>query len=158
VKNAEGTPFPAAGGGDSVVVRQATIESITPVELYRVLRLRSEVFVVDQQCLYLDLDGRDTEPSTLHMWIERDSEVVCALRVLDNGGGVHRIGRVCTHPAHRSQGLAARLLRHAIDVVGLPVFIGAQTHLERWYAGFGFRVSGEVWDENGIPHLPMTLE
>jgi ElaA protein len=138
-------------------MHSARFAELTTRQLYAILKLRSDVFVVEQQCVYADLDGRDTEPETVHVWIEQDDSAIAALRVLDDGD-VHRIGRVCTHPAHRGHGLAARLVRCVMETVGPPLFLGAQVHLEHYYARFGFVRSGEIWDENGIPHLPMRWE
>jgi ElaA protein len=136
----------------------APADEMTQRELYAVLRLRSEVFVVEQECVYLDLDGRDLEPATRHVWIESDGRAIAALRVLDEGDGVHRVGRVCTDPARRSQGLAAMLMRFVMEHVGPPLFLGAQLHLQHYYERFGFTVCGDVWDENGIPHMPMRWD
>ena len=125
--------------------------------LYGILRLRSEVFVVEQSCVYLDADGRDLEPSTRHLWIEDEPSgaVVAALRVLDDADGVTSIGRVVTAKTHRSQGLAGQLVRRALRCARPPVRIDAQSHLVDWYAGFGFAVDGDEFVEDGIPHTPM---
>ena len=126
--------------------------------LYGILRLRAEVFVVEQACVYLDPDGRDLEPSTRHLWIEDDAMVVAALRVLHDADGATSIGRVVTAPSHRAQGLAAALVRTALATTPTrPVRINAQSHLARWYGGFGFEVSGDEFIEDGIPHTPMAL-
>jgi ElaA protein len=138
-------------------IHSARFEELTPHQLYALLKLRCDVFVVEQQCVYADLDGRDHEPTTLHVWIEDEGDTVAALRVLDSGD-VRRIGRVCTHPADRGRGLAAAMIRHVMQTVGPPLFLGAQVHLQQYYERFGFVVSGEVWDENGIPHLPMRWD
>ena len=125
--------------------------------LYGILRLRSEVFVVEQSCVYLDPDGRDLEPSTRHLWIEDEPSgaVVAALRVLDDADGATSIGRVVTAKTHRSQGLAGQLVRRALQCARPPVRINAQSHLVDWYAGFGFAVDGDEFLEDGIPHTPM---
>jgi ElaA protein len=124
---------------------------------YDILRLRSEVFVVEQQCAFADMDGRDLEPSARHLWIALDGRVVSALRVLRDADGSHQIGRVVTVAEHRGQGLGALLMRHAVEVAGSTVWVRAQAHLAPWYATFGFDVSGDGWIEDGIPHVPMRL-
>lgn len=124
---------------------------------YEILRLRSEVFVVEQQCAFADMDGRDLEASARHLWIAADGRVVSALRLLRDADGSHQIGRVVTDPGHRGNGLGASLMRAAIEVAGLPLWVRAQAHLAPWYATFGFVVSGEGWTEDGIPHVPMRL-
>ena len=126
--------------------------------LYGILRLRSEVFVVEQACVYLDPDGRDLEPSTRHLWIEDDGRVVAALRVMHDADGATSIGRVVTAPSHRSKGLAAELVRSALDTTPTrPVRINAQSHLVGWYAQLGFAVDGDEFVEDGIPHTPMAV-
>lgn len=115
------------------------------------------MFIVEQQCVYADIDGRDAEPGTVHVWIEEHQAVVSTLRVLDDGDGVHRIGRVATAPSHRNRGLAAALMNAAIDLAGPPIVLSAQAYLAAWYAGFGFREIGAGWIEDGIEHVPMRL-
>lgn len=141
-----------------LAVRSAAFAGLRPETLYGILRLRAEVFVVEQDCVYLDLDGRDTEPSTVHWWIEdRNSGVVACLRTMREPDGGSVIGRVVTHPSHRRRGLGARLVDAALPTVPRPVEIHAQAHLQRWYAGFGFRREGDEFLEDGIPHVLMFL-
>ena len=139
------------------VLRSAPLADMAPHTLYAILRLRAEVFVVEQDCAYLDADGRDLEPDAHHLWMEREGAVVSALRLLRDPGGEWRIGRVVTAPGARSGGLAARLIGAALDRRGGPVVLDGQVHLSDWYAGFGFEVVGEEFLEDGIPHLPIRL-
>lgn len=126
--------------------------------LYGILKLRAQVFVVEQACAYLDPDGRDLEPSTRHLWLEDDAgAVISALRVLAEVDGASSIGRVVTAPSHRCHGLAADLVRAALVDAPRPVRINAQSHLVEWYARFGFSVAGDEFVEDGIPHTPMAL-
>jgi ElaA protein len=142
--------------GADLPVRSAGFADLAGPTAYRLWALRSEVFVVEQAAAYLDLDGRDVEPGTRHLWVEADGVPVATLRVLDDGD-VWRIGRVATAGAQRGHGLAAALVRAALaECVGRPVVLDAQSHLTDWYAGFGFVVDGaEYVDEDGIPHTPM---
>ncbi|WP_324273455.1 GNAT family N-acetyltransferase [Blastococcus brunescens] len=117
-----------------------------------------DVFVVEQECPYPELDGRDTEPATVHLWVESDGEVAATIRVLDDGA-TRAIGRVATAAGFRGQGLAARLMHEGIALCdGFPVTLGAQAHLQGWYEQFGFRLSGPGYIEDGIPHVPMRRE
>ena len=126
--------------------------------LYGILRLRAEVFVVEQACVYLDPDGRDLEPSTRHLWIEDgDGTVIASLRVLHEPDGAMSIGRVVTATSHRSRGLGADLVKTALSTATRPVRINAQSHLAAWYAAFGFVGAGDEFVEDGIPHVPMVL-
>jgi predicted GNAT family N-acyltransferase len=139
-------------------LRMARFAELTPFELYALCRLRVDVFVVEQDCAYPELDGRDVEPATVHLWLEFDGEVAATIRVLDDGAS-RAIGRVATATAFRGQGLAARLITEGIALCGdVPITLGAQAHLESWYERFGFRRSGPGYVEDGIPHVPMRRE
>lgn len=139
-----------------MTVRDAGIDELDARTLYRILALRSEVFVVEQNCPYADPDGRDLEPSARQLWIERDGEVVATLRLLSDPNGDARIGRVATAEHVRSNGLAARLMDRALELAGdRPVVLEAQSHLVDWYARFGFSKSGAEYIDDGIPHTPM---
>jgi ElaA protein len=136
-------------------LRLASFADLDAGTLYAILKLRSEVFVVEQACVYLDPDGRDTEPGTRHLWIERAGAIRAYLRILDDGG-VPRIGRVVTAPDARGSGLAGALVTEALKVVGdRPSVLDAQAHLKNFYGRFGFRQTGPEYVEDGIPHVPM---
>jgi predicted GNAT family N-acyltransferase len=139
-------------------LRRARFAELTPFEVYALCRLRVDVFVVEQECPYAELDGRDVEPATEHLWFDVDGEVAATIRLLDNGD-TRAIGRVATAPGFRGIGLAARLMEQGIALAGdVPVTLGAQAHLEGWYERFGFRRSGDGYVEDGIPHVPMRRE
>jgi len=122
---------------------------------YRLWALRQLVFVVEQECLYADLDGRDLEAGTRQLWVEDGGVPVATLRLLDDGDEV-RIGRVATAQSHRGRGLGAAMVREALALAGeQPVVLDAQAHLVDWYAAFGFAPSGPGFLEDGIPHVPM---
>ena len=139
-------------------LHSSSVAEIDPVVLYAILRLRVDVFVVEQDCPYPELDGRDLEPTTRLLWSADDDGLVTAtLRVLHDGDD-RRIGRVATATAARGRGLAADLMRAAVaSCEGRLVRLDAQAHLSGWYARFGFVVDGDEFVEDGIPHLPMTL-
>lgn len=138
------------------MVRSAPFDEIPARTAYRLWALRCQVFVVEQEAAYLDLDGRDLEPATRQVWIEEDGAPVATLRLLDDGAAL-RIGRVATAASHRGRGLAAALVREALALAqGRAVVLDAQSYLEGWYAGFGFvRDGAEFVDDDGIPHTPM---
>lgn len=131
-------------------------------ELYAALTLRQRVFVVEQDCAYLDADGRD--PRARHLLGLRDGALVAVLRAFppDAGeGGFAVIGRVITAPEVRGTGLGRELMRVGMarvrDTWGpVPIRISAQARLRGWYEALGFAVCGEPYDEDGIPHLPMV--
>jgi ElaA protein len=134
--------------------------SLDPATLYALLRLRVDVFVVEQECPYPELDGRDEEQGTVHLWAADDDDVglppVAYLRMLQEPDGSRRIGRVCVAAGHRGSGLAGRLIDEALRLAGRDVVVlDAQSYLRGWYERLGFGVSGPEFVEDGIPHLPM---
>jgi ElaA protein len=139
-------------------VHEKGFDELTPGELYAVLRLRIDVFVVEQDCAFGDLDGRDTEPTARHLWLEDDGRVVAYARILSGPDGATHVGRVVTPTDLRDRGYGALVLREALARTTGPVVIGAQSRLHDWYAGFGFAVCGDEYVEDDIPHLPMRLE
>ncbi len=146
--------MPAVSDGVPVVHDRHTRE-LDPVELYELLRLRVDVFVVEQACCYPELDGRDLEPATRHLWVADDTgRPVSCLRLLADPDAT-RIGRVATRPERRGEGLAARLVDHALATSPGPHVLDAQVPLREWYERWGFVASGPPFVEDGIPHLPM---
>ncbi|GAA1134821.1 GNAT family N-acetyltransferase [Nocardioides aquiterrae] len=125
--------------------------------LYAICQVRQAVFVVEQECPYPDLDGRDLEPGTQHVTALLDDVIVGYARVLDDGD-VWRIGRVLLTPPARGKGLADPLMQASLGLAqGRDVVLDAQTPLVDWYATFGFQVDGPEFLEDGIPHTPMRL-
>jgi ElaA protein len=142
------------------MIHVAGIDELDSRTLYRILRLRSQVFVVEQDCSYLDADGRDLEPGAVHLWADpapHEPTVAATLRLLTDPDGSRRIGRVVTAPRHRHLGLAKALIEHALTLVpaGGRVTLDAQVHLEQWYERLGFERSGPEFVEDGIVHVPM---
>lgn len=136
-------------------VHRAPFRDLDAATAYRIWALRSAVFVVEQECAYLDLDERDLEPTTVHLWVEDDDSPVAYARVLDEGDHA-RIGRVATAQTHRGHGLAAALMRAALrELEGREIALHAQAHLRGWYERFGFTVVGDEFLDDGIPHVPM---
>lgn len=120
-----------------------------------VWRLRQDVFVVEQQCPYPDLDGRDVEEATRHVVLEEDGVVVGCARVLDDAPR-WRVGRVALARAARGRGLADVVMTTALAVCGgRDVVLDAQAPLAGWYGSHGFVVDGPGFVEDGIPHVPM---
>jgi ElaA protein len=137
-------------------VRVASFRDLDTTTLYAILQLRSDVFVVEQNCPYNDLDGRDLEPGTRHVLLSRGDEILAYLRILDDGG-VERIGRVVTARAARGAGNARRLMDQALTVIGnRPSVLEAQAYLVRFYARYGYQQTGPEYLEDGIPHVPMA--
>ncbi|MDZ5663319.1 GNAT family N-acetyltransferase [Nocardioides sp. S-58] len=140
----------------STRVLTTTVDELSARTAYDVWRLRQQVFVVEQDCPYPDLDGRDLEPTTRLVVLLEDDEVVGTMRVLDDGDAM-RIGRVVVAAAGRGRGLAALLMDEAMRLCGdRAVRLDAQTGLTAFYAVYGFEVTGPEFDEDGIMHVPMS--
>ncbi|WP_336730594.1 GNAT family N-acetyltransferase [Achromobacter ruhlandii] len=137
---------------------------LTLAELYAILRLRSEVFVVEQDCVFLDMDGKDLQGQTEHLMAWENGALLAYCRLLEPAlnDGQAVIGRVITAPAARGTGLGHELMRRAKDEVarlwpGQPVYLGAQARLRAYYAGHGFVPVTEEYIEDGIPHVGILL-
>ncbi len=134
---------------------------LTVQQLHDVLRLRSEVFVVEQQCVFLEIDGLD--PLTWHLLgVDDDGRLLAYTRLIPPGVKAPDalIGRVVTSPAARGGGSGRVLMAESIarcEVLwpGHAITLHAQAHLERFYGSFGFAPSGEPYVEDGIPHIEM---
>ena len=131
-------------------------------QLYALLKLRSDVFVVEQKCAYPDLDGQDLEGDTHHLMGWEDDQLMAYLRLLDpeSQGGDVVIGRVVTAPAGRGKGLGHAMMEQALKQAEkhwpqVPIYLSAQAHLQGYYGKYGFEVAGEEYLEDGIPHIGM---
>jgi ElaA protein len=141
-------------------LHRAAFADLDAATLYALLRLRTDVFVVEQRCPYPELDGRDIEPGTRHLWLASPGdphEPLAYLRVLTDADGAARIGRVCVAQAGRGAGLAGELLSAALELIGggTDAALDAQTYLVDFYRRYGFVADGPEFVEDGIPHLPM---
>jgi ElaA protein len=139
-----------------VKIMAVPFSALPPLTAYSLWKLRQDVFVIEQDCPYPDLDSRDLEPETRHVVMENDDGVVlgCA-RVLDDGQ-TWRIGRVALHRTVRGQGFADALMHTALAVCKeRDVVLDAQTPLATWYGTHGFEVDGQEFLEDGISHVPM---
>ena len=135
---------------------------LTPAELYSIMRLRNEVFVIEQNCIYQDADNKDQ--SSWHLCGWADVELVAYTRLLPPGLSYEEcsIGRVVTSPAHRKTGAGRELMQVSIEKAynvfnNDTIKIGAQLYLKNFYESLGFvQCSGEYL-EDGIPHILMLL-
>jgi ElaA protein len=145
----------------TVALRRAWAKDLDARTLYELLKLRVEVFVVEQASAYPELDGRDLLADTRHFWLETPAgEVICTLRLMEEHAGgrkVFRIGRLCTKRGARGHGHTTRLLRAALaDVGDYPCRIDAQIYLTDMYAQHGFVRDGEDFLDGGVPHVLMV--
>lgn len=135
-------------------------DALAARQLYAVLRLRSEVFVLEQHCLFQDMDGHDA--AARHLMGQRGDRLAAYARCLPPGVTFAEasIGRIVTDPSERGSGIGHELVRRAIALVEQSwgrqaIRIGAQAHLARFYAAHGFRDLGRPYVEDGIDHLEM---
>lgn len=128
-------------------------------ELYALLKLRVDVFVVEQNCPYPELDGKDDQ--ALHLMLKRGEEIIAAARIFPpHDEKPAKIGRVVVSPDHRGERLGDALMREALNACaerfpGVPVFLSAQSHLQKFYGSFGFKPVSDEYLEDGIPHVDM---
>lgn len=135
-------------------------DAFTPASLYAMLRFRQDVFIVEQQSPYPDLDGLD--PFCHHLLVtDAQGRLAAYLRACGpQGDSPAFIGRIVVGPDWRGTGLGRRLVQAGLDFMdqtfpGQPVEIGAQQHLADFYAGFGFIAEGDPYVDGGIPHVTM---
>jgi ElaA protein len=135
-------------------------EDLTPPELYAILRLRTEVFVVEQTCIFQDMDNKD-QPSYHLMGWEKDN-LVAYTRLVPPGISYEEpsIGRVVTSPAARGSGIGKVLMEKSIEEINrlygkTPIKLGAQLYLKKFYESLGFRQTSDIYDEDGIDHIEM---
>ena len=135
-------------------------QELTPAELYDILRLRSEVFVVEQQCIFLDMDNKDQDCH--HLQGRIDGELVVSVRIVPPGLSYDEpaIGRVVGSPRFRGIGAGKALMQKAIaETIRLygnqPIKIGAQLYLKKFYEEQGFVQCSDTYMEDEIPHIKM---
>lgn len=140
-----------------------SFDALSVHELYDMLRLRSEIFVVEQNCVYLDLDGKDKV--ALHLLGKMNGEIVAHARLFQAGISFDNasIGRVTVDSKHRHKKWGHQLMREAIAGVELhfgesKITIGAQLYLQKFYESHGFVQTSEMYLEDDIPHIEMKRE
>lgn len=143
----------------SFITRYYPFAELSPADLYAILRLRSEVFVVEQNCVFLDLDNKDQY--AVHVMLENPG-LIASARLLPPGISYpeRSIGRIVTHPSVRGTGAGKILMERSLEELfrqfGIgPVRIGAQLYARKFYERFGFVQSSNVYDEDGIDHIEM---
>jgi ElaA protein len=146
---------------NEVVWKVKTFRELTTDELYAIASVRIEVFVVEQQCPYPDLDGYDQQ--AVHLWAEKNGEVIAYCRIFNPGIKYPEasIGRVLTAPKFRNLKLGKVLMRFAINTVETrfrtaEIRISAQDYLLKFYDEFGFADTGKKYLEDDIPHTEMV--
>ncbi|HET8735688.1 MAG TPA: GNAT family N-acetyltransferase [Pricia sp.] len=144
-----------------IQIATKTFDELTPHELYEILRLRSEVFVVEQDCVYQDIDGKDQK--ALHLLGKKEGKIVAYTRIFKSGDYFDEagIGRVVVQRDQRKYGYGRELMKGSIRAAQKyfkesVIRVSAQIHLERFYHELGFEQIGDGYLEDGIPHIGMV--
>lgn len=135
-------------------------KDLTNEELYRIFRLRMEVFVVEQNCPYQDADGKDLK--AFHLWGEHNGKFIAYARILPANISYKEtsIGRVVTSTDTRKTGTGKLAMKKSMEFIkkefgNVPVRISAQSYLQKFYEKFGFKCVSDEYMEDGIPHVEM---
>jgi len=135
-------------------------DELTPTELYQILQLRNEVFVVEQNVVYQDADGKDYK--ALHVFLKDNNRIISYIRICKPGDYFKNacIGRVVTHPSYRRRGIGYKIVQKGIDIITQEmkadtIEISAQKYLLQFYNDLGFKEEGEEYLEDGLPHFRM---
>ncbi|MCQ6337470.1 MULTISPECIES: GNAT family N-acetyltransferase [Bacillus cereus group] len=138
-------------------------DELTNIELYNLLKERTLVFVVEQNCPYPEVDGKD--PFSYHLFKDNNGEIIAYLRIVPAGVSYQEIsiGRVFVKKEYRGQGIAEELLKKGLDFIQnelkeKTVKIQAQDYLRKFYSSFGFQTISETYLEDNIPHIDMVLQ
>jgi len=138
-----------------------SFNELTTEELYSILKLRSEVFVVEQNCVYQDIDNKDQK--AIHLFILKNEEVIAYTRLFNKGDYFTEasIGRVVVQEEYRKYGLGHLLIKESINAIKKhfntsKITISAQTYLNFFYESHGFKQVGKEYLEDGIPHIKMS--
>lgn len=138
-----------------------TFQELTTSELYELLQLRSEVFVVEQDCVYQDIDGKDVK--ALHVLGAKEGKIIAYTRLFNSGEyfDTPSIGRVVVKESERKYGYGHDLMKASIQAIvdnynETTITISAQTYLQKFYESHGFKQVGEGYLEDGIPHIRMV--
>ena len=140
-----------------------TFSELNTEELYQILRLRSEVFVVEQDCVYQDIDNKDQ--NAIHLYYKKNSEIVAYTRIFEAGHYYENpcIGRVIVSKKNRGNDLGKKIMIDSMEYIkqnikGEKIELSAQKYLDNFYKDLGFYKIGEDYLEDGIPHQRMIKE
>ena len=147
----------------SLTFVEKSFDALTTNELYALLQLRAEVFVVEQDCVYQDVDGKDQK--AIHVLGYKDHDLVAYTRIFRPGDYFKQasIGRVVVRKNERQHKYGYQLMQHSIAVIlhqfnEADIKISAQTYLEKFYNNLGFKETGDRYLEDGIPHMSMLYQ
>lgn len=144
-------------------IQTKSFQDLTNQELYQILQLRTEVFVVEQECVYQDMDGKDIK--ALHVIGTKKNEIIAYTRIFSSGDYMDHasIGRVVVRKSRREGGYGKEIMLASIKAIKdnfkeTTIYISAQTYLQNFYNELGFTTIGETYLEDDIPHILMVKE
>lgn len=138
-------------------------EELKVEEIYKILEIRNEVFIVEQQCAYQDCDGKDE--NAYHLYLQDNDKIIAYLRILNKGVSYDEIsiGRVLVHKNYRGKGISREMMLKAINFIELnlnekEIKIQAQSYLVDFYGSLGFKETSNEYLEDNIPHIDMLYK
>lgn len=145
----------------NIIWNYKSFEELTTQELYKIIQLRNEVFVVEQDCVYQDADGKDLVCG--HIWATINNEIAAYARIVPKGVSYENepsIGRVISNQKFRGKGIGIQLIKNSIQVIEnryqtSSIRISGQLYLKKFYESFGFEQVSEEYLEDDIPHIEM---
>lgn len=146
-----------------MTIKSVPFASLTLTELYEMLRLREEVFVLEQECLYIDIDGIDTR--SWHTFMQKDGRIIACARTFmrNEEEKTAQIGRVVAAKSERRKGYTSHIMHRAMTVARKElsaerIYLEAQQYAIPFYEQLGFKVISDIFMEDGIPHVKMMHE
>lgn len=138
------------------------LEKMPATELYQVLKLRQDIFIIEQTCIYDDIDDRDQQSD--HLLLKESNSLIAYSRIVPPGEKFKEVsvGRIVVRKQDRGKGLGKMIITEALDWIRNrnynQVRIEAQAHLKAYYEEMGFKTASDIYDEDGIPHLQMISD
>lgn len=142
-------------------IHAGSIEELSSHDLYRILKLRQDIFIIEQDCIYADID--DVDFFSEHLYLKDEDLVIACSRIVPahKKFDVPSIGRIAVHKNYRKKGLGKELVQRSLDILSKKnidtVIIEAQSYLQAFYESMGFQKSSEPYDVDGISHIKMNF-
>lgn len=143
-------------------IHAGSMEEISAPDLYQILKLRQDIFVIEQDCIYQDIDNID--PFCEHLFLKDEDLVIACSRIVPTQKkfDVPSIGRIAVHKKYRKKGLGKELVQRSLDILSKKnnidsVIIEAQSYLQIFYESLGFKRISEPYDVDGISHIKMNF-
>ena len=138
------------------------MQEVSATDLYQILKLRQDVFIVEQNCIYEDID--DLDPNSEHVFLKNDGKIIAYSRIVPAGMKFEypSIGRIVINKSHRGKGFGKEIVQKSLNILSerkvKVVLIEAQSHLQRFYETLGFKKISDSYPVDGISHIKMTYE